>query len=447
MYKNLNDLKLGIQDVMAFDDTSITLFKADKIHENVIDSLVFPAVFSPDETMRTKCRRVILQIAAELGIYSASIRPLYKAYGEGAVKGFTVPAMNIRTLTYDLCRTIFRVAEKQNAAAFLIEIARSESEYTEQAPEEFIVSVMAAAIKEQYRGPVFIQGDHCQFSQKKYAADKQAEIQNIKDWVGRLIDAGFRNIDIDGSTLVDLSLPSLHAQQKENAHVTAILTDFIRTHQPEGSDIAIGGEIGHIGDKNSTPEDFEAFMSQYLYRIPRNSGVSKVSVQTGTSHGGVVGEDGKVQAMAVDMNVLKTIGTVARQKYFLAGPVQHGASTLPEASFHTFVEAGTVEIHLSTGFQNIVYDNMPADLREEMYRWDDANAAKDRAAEWNEAQFQYKTRKKALGPFKERLWSLPKDEKQPIIQALEKYVTTIFDQLHIANTRDAVDKYIPKPIK
>ncbi len=444
MYKNLNELKLDTQEVFTFHDPAITLHKPEQVHHHVIDKLVYTAVFSPDEILRTKSRRIIRELAAALGIYSASIRPLYKAFGEGSVKGFTVPAMNIRTLTYDLCRTIFRVAERQNAAAFLIEIAKTESEYTFQEPEEFAVTVLAAAIKEQYTGPVFIQGDHCQFSEKHYAEDKGAEIQRIKDWVGRLIEAGFYNIDIDGSTLVDLSLPSLHAQQKENAHVTSLLTDFIRKHQPENIDIAIGGEIGHIGDKNSTAADFEAFMSQYLYQIARNTGVSKVSVQTGTSHGGVVNADGSIQKMAVDFDVLKSIGQIARQKYHLGGPVQHGASTLPESSFHTFVEVGTVEIHLSTGFQNIVYDTMPADLREEMYRWTDEHAAKDRQPDWNETQFQYKTRKKALGPFKERLWTLPEDEKQPIIKALENYVTTLFDQLQVANSRDAVNKFVGK---
>lgn len=444
MYKNLNELRLHTQDIFTFHDPAISLHKPETVHQQVIDQLVSTAVFSPDEVLRTKSRRIIRELANELGIYSASIRPLYRAFGEGAVRGFTVPAMNIRTLTYDLCRTIFRVAEKHNAGAFLIEIARTESEYTNQPPEEFAVTVLAAAIKEQYSGPVFIQGDHCQFSQKHYAENKEAEIQRIKDWVQRLIEAGFYNIDIDGSTLVDLSLPSLHAQQKENAHVTALLTDFIRKHQPDGTDIAIGGEIGHIGDKNSTPEDFEAFMSQYLYQIPRNTGISKVSVQTGTSHGGVIAQDGTIKAMPVDFAVLKNIGDVARSKYHLAGPVQHGASTLPTDAFHKFVTCETVEIHLSTGFQNIVYDHMPADLREEMYRWDDENAAKDRQSDWNETQFQYKTRKKALGPFKERLWNLPEDEKQPIIQALEAYVTTIFGQLQIAGSRDAVNRFVRK---
>jgi fructose/tagatose bisphosphate aldolase len=445
MYKNLNELKLDVQEAFTFHDPGVTIYHPELI-QNHIDRLVYTSVFSQDELLKTKCQRIIFYLATELGIYSASARALYRAFGDGAIKGFSIPAMNIRTLTYDACRTIFRVAESQNAAAFMFELSMTESDYTHQSPEEFMTVILAAAIKEQYTGPIFILGDHCQFDQSGFATDKAAELQRVKDWVERIIHAGFQNIDIDGSTLVDLSLPSFHAQQKQNAHVTALMTDFIRKHQPENVDIAIGGEIGHIGDTNNTVADFEAFMSQYLYQIARNSGLSKISVQTGTKHGGVINSDGAFQHMEVDFKLLKEIGDLARTKFHLGGPVQHGASTLPDNMFREFVKAGTLEVHLSTGFQNVIFDTMPADLREEMYRWDDTNALQDRQTDWTEFQFQYKTRKKALGPFKERLWCLPEDEKLPIVQALEKYVTIIFDQLHIADTRDLVKRYIP-PIK
>lgn len=444
MYKNLNHLKVDLQDVFTYHDPHVTVHKPEEISGKAMDTLIRTAVFSPDETLRAKTRRIIHHLGHETGTHSASIRPLYKAIGEREVKGFTIPAINIRMLTYDLARAIFRTAKKKKAGTFIIEIARSESDYTDQAPQEFATTILAAAIREQYLGPVFIQGDHCQFSARRYAADKEVEIQRVKDWVSLLIDAGFRNIDIDGSTLVDLSKPSLHAQQEANASVTAIMTNFIREKQPTKSDIAIGGEIGHIGEKNSTVAEFESFMSQYLYKIPRNSGISKVSVQTGTSHGGVVNADGTVQKMDVDFSVLQDIGEAARKKYKIAGTVQHGASTLPLESFHRFVEAGTAEIHLSTGFQNIVFDTMPKELRKEMYEWAKKHLRDEWKEGWTEEQFLYKVRKKTWGPFKKQVWDLSVKEKAPIIHELEKYIETIFDKLNIEGTAEAVEKYIKK---
>jgi len=48
---------------------------------------------------------------------------------------------------------------------------------------------------------------------------------------------------------------------------------------------------------------------------------------------------------------------VAREKYKMGGTVQHGASTLPDEMFHKFKEHGAVEVHLATGFQNLIFDH------------------------------------------------------------------------------------------
>ncbi len=452
MFKNLNDLKIELHHAIALHDDSFDITHPDKITHEMIDKLVYTSVFGSDDSLKAKARRIIHGLSKNLDASSASIRPLYQALGEQKVSGFTVPAMNIRMMAYDTARAMFRVAQKKKAGALIIEIAKTESEYTDQHPDEFAAVILGAALRENYKGPVFIQGDHCQFSLKRFSSDKEQELQRLRDWVTILLEAGFRNIDIDGSTLVDLSKPSLTAQQHENAYVTAEMTKFIREKETQlqrdnhpyaaSSPIVIGGEIGHIGEKNSTVEDFEAFMHQYLNKIPRGSGISKVSVQTGTSHGGVISSTGEVQKMPVDFSVLESIGKVAKEKYHLAGPVQHGASTLPMDVFNTFVKSHTAEIHLSTGFQNIVFDTMPAALRDEMYEWAKKELKDEWATGWTENQFLYKVRKKTWGPFKKQLWHLSEAEKKPIIHALEEYIGKIYDELKIEGTMDTVKQYV-----
>jgi len=61
-------------------------------------------------------------------------------------------------------------------------------------------------------------------------------------------------------------------------------------------------------------------------------------------------------------------------------------------------------------------------------------------------QFIYKTRKKALGPFKRQIYSLPRDLKDKISSAFEKEVSFLFEKLNIEDTRLFVDKYV-KPIR
>jgi fructose/tagatose bisphosphate aldolase len=216
---------------------------------------------------------------------------------------------------------------------------------------------LAAAIREGFRGPLFIQGDHFQTSAKKYAADPGAETKAIRDLIGEAVAAGFYNIDIDSSTLVDLSKPTLEEQQRLNYEVCADFTRFIRGLEPKGVTISIGGEIGEVGQKNSTPEDLDAFMKGYNGRRGDVTGISKISIQTGTSHGGVVMPDGTLAQVAIDFHTLQQVGEKARREYGLGGAVQHGASTLPEGAFHKFVEAGTCEVHLATAFQTLIIEH------------------------------------------------------------------------------------------
>ncbi|MBV9496914.1 MAG: aldolase, partial [Acidobacteria bacterium] len=127
-----------------------------------IDQLVRDAVFG-DGAVKADARKTIHEEARRRGAVPSSIHPLYTAIGNGQVtRQFTVPAFNIRALTYDSARAIFRAAKRHDVGAFVFEIARSEIGYTEQRPGEYAACVLAAAIAEEYRGPVFIQGDHFQ---------------------------------------------------------------------------------------------------------------------------------------------------------------------------------------------------------------------------------------------------------------------------------------------
>lgn len=407
-----------------------------------IDNLIYTAVFSENESDKQTARATIRQLAKDHGIIPSSIHNLYMAIGNGKVATtFTVPAINIRALTYDTARILFRLALQKKAHAFICEIARSEIGYTDQRPDEYAICVLAAAIKEGYKGPVFIQADHVQFSKTKFGKDPKVETEKIKSLVKEAIAARFYNVDIDASTLVDLTKEDLEEQQKTNFEITAELTSFIRNLQPKDITISIGGEIGHIGGKNSTVSDFDAFMRGYQSLVKKD-GISKVSVQTGTSHGGIPLPDGTIADIKLDFNVLRNIGRQAREKYHIGGPVQHGASTLPNDLFDKFVDVGTLEIHLATGFQNIVYDNIPKELKKEMYEWVDKNLQEENEEGWTHDQFIYKTRKKALGPFKKKLWDLSEEEKKPIIEGLTSQFEFLFDKLNISNTENIVNRHI-----
>jgi len=442
----LDKLLDSLAGVVAREDSRVLVKNENQLRERM-DSLIYEALFGDAET-KEALRWLIWEAAQTLGIRPSSIQEFYVARGRGDIaRPFTVPAINLRMMAYDSARAVFRAARMLDAGAFIFEIARSEIGYTDQRPSEYASSVLAAAIKEGFQGPVFIQGDHYQTSLKKFTADREAELKAIRDLILESIAAGFYNVDIDSSTLVDLTKPTLEEQQRLNYEICAEFTHFIREHELKGVTISVGGEIGEVGQKNSTPGELDAFMAGYNGMRGNIIGISKISIQTGTHHGGVVLPDGTLARVAIDFNVLKDLSEKARKEYGLGGAVQHGASTLPDSAYHKFVDAGACEVHLATAFQTLIIEHeaTPESLRQEMYDWVRKNAADEWNSKDTEAQFIYKTRKKAVGPFKKQFWSLPPDAKKAIGESLEKQFAYLFEQLAIGGTAELVAKFVYAP--
>ncbi len=275
-----------LSDCLTTSGARPSLKDAGAVKANITE-IIRLAVFG-DAEEQALARYAIHTAAPELGVVSSSIQGLYAARGRGEVSGFTVPAVNIRGMAYDMSRALFRAILSTNAWATVFELARSEMGYTLQQPAELAAVVLAAAIAEGYQGPVFIQGDHFQANAKKYATDPEGESLALEKLIRDAVAAQFYCIDIDASTLVDLSFDSVSEQQDPNSHLTARLARLVRELEPEGITISIGGEIGEVGKENSTVEELTAYIDGFHEKVAADFlGISKVSVQTGTSHGGI----------------------------------------------------------------------------------------------------------------------------------------------------------------
>ena len=240
-----------VENSLSVDGATVKVTDAAKFRKN-IGKLVEHSALASDSTVGWS-RYLIRAAALELGVYPASIHELYIARGRGeAPMTFTTPAFNLRALSYHAACAMFRAANKIDAGAFIFELARSEMSYTAQRPSEYATNILAAAVAEGFVGPVFIQGDHFQVSAKKYTADPEAELKAVRDLSIESMAAGFFNIDVDTSTLVDINLPTVPEQQKLNCELSSQLSAFIREHEPKGVTISIGGEIGEVGTTNST---------------------------------------------------------------------------------------------------------------------------------------------------------------------------------------------------
>jgi fructose/tagatose bisphosphate aldolase len=412
---------------------------------NELELLVREMVFGQKKSEK---QQQVMELGRAAGIFPASIQSLYEAIGQGSYRGFTVPAVNIRGMTYDVARAALRAALKDKVGPLLFEIARTEIAYTLQTPAEYTACLMAAALAEGYKGPLFVQGDHFQVQTKGYKADPKKEIETLKSLIKEAIGAGFYNIDIDASTQVNIEKTALTEQQEANSLITAEFTRYIRQVQPKNVMVSIGGEIGEIGTGNSTVGDLKAFMEQYQKAIgPGVKGISKISVQTGTTHGGVALPDGTIAKVELDFDTLEKLSKMARDEYHIGGAVQHGASTLPDEMFDIFPRVGTLEVHLATGFQNMIFDspNFPKSLLEKVNSGIESKYASDRKSDETTAQFIYRNRKRSFGDFKKETWDIPPANLKKIGQELEERFSLLYHKLNVVNTRDITDKVIQKP--
>jgi fructose/tagatose bisphosphate aldolase len=441
-YASPQELRQSLSGILDLDTRNgATVLDAQRLRQDAIDSIAHAAVFAEKEAVRSTARRAIARAALALGIVPASTQALYEAMAAGRVSGFTVPALNLRAMTYDSARAAFRAAIQLDVRAVIFEVARSEIGYTGIRPAEYAACIRAAAIKEGFQGPLYLQGDHFQVDSARFRDNPDEELEALRELVAEAIDGDFLNIDIDTSTVVDLSQPSLREQQRLNYQLSSAFLRLIRSLEPPGVTVSVGVEIGEVGGRNTTAQELHAFMAGLAEEL-RGAGVkgpSKISVQTGSSHGGVVLPDGSVAQVAIDFATLEELSRLARS-YGMAGAVQHGASTLPEDMFHRFPEIGAAEIHLATGFQNLIYDSphLPDGLRQEIYSY----LKEACRAEWKngqtEAQFIYKTRKKALGPFKRQLWELPEEARRGIRDELAARFQYLFQQLNVVGMRELI---------
>lgn len=474
---NKEDVKKFLEGIVEISSGEELEIKNEaKLRDELIDELVFEATFNQDKEVVDLCRQLIKNIALRKGIVLNSVYEYYKKKASDKRK-FTVPAINIRGMAYNTARAIFKAVKKDKVTALILEIAKSEIEYTGQRPREYATSVLAAAIKEDYQGPLFLQGDHFQINSEKYKLNPDEERGKIKKLIREAVEAGFYQIDLDMSTLVDWSKEDYDAQQIKNYKETAALTAYIRDLEKElkldelGITINLGGEVGEIGKgikgRNSTVEDLSFFMKGYLEELDSLSkekgfeinGITKIAVQSGTQHGGIRDEKGNlIKGVKVSFNTLAELGKVAREEYGLAGVVQHGASTLDPRCFVLFAgypspegfeiseelltkenvkilsENPAAEVHLATAYQDTILDHpeFPEDLAQEIKSWVLANFPPKEGEDAEKAYIN--NRKNAWGPFKSKLWNLSPEIQEALRNTLVKqFSESVFKNLGVQN--------------
>ena len=113
VYKNENELLANGH--VQISNGEVKIKNLDVFKEEIVANLVDTLILTPSTPLKEKCCQIAHSAAEELGIFPSSIQSLYDARVKEGLIHFTVPAINLRTLTFDSARAVFRAARKMNA--------------------------------------------------------------------------------------------------------------------------------------------------------------------------------------------------------------------------------------------------------------------------------------------------------------------------------------------
>jgi len=412
---------------------------------NTLTALATIAAFGNPQA-KIETYTFVRQLAEDRGIYPASIEELYRSFGRAEAGNITVPAMNMRAIAFESARGVFRALVENDVGAAIFELSRGEIGFTGQRPMEYTTVILCAAIAEGFSGPLFLQGDHFQVSASRYKENPKQEMEAVKSLIHEAIEVGFYNIDIDTSTLVDLSHAAIADQQELNVSLTAELANFVRAIEPNGITVSLGGEIGEVGEENSTVEEVEVYLSGVAGLMKDDAPtISKLSIQSGTRHGGNVLFDGSFGDMDVDFDLIRDLTGACRETHGVGGCVQHGASMLSLEKISKLPTAGCIEVHLAAAFLNVAYDYLPGDLVCRCDQWLKDTRSNEWKADWSQAQFLHHARRYPIGPFKKYWWQAVECHEE-ILNGVYVKAKAYCAALNVFNTRDLIDDVIKHPV-
>ena len=261
------------------------------------------------------------------------------------------------------------------------------------------------------------------------------------------IDAGYRNIDIDSSTLVDLSKPTVDEQQRENYARAAELTALIRSLETDGVTVSVGGEIGEVGTQNSTVEELRAYLDGYRRELDARApgAIGHLQGQRPDRHVPRRRPAARTAAWPRSSSTSRSCASSARSPASTGWPAPSSTARRPCRTSCSTGSRRSRPPRSTSRPASRTRSTSTRRSREALHRaieaWCFENAADERKPGQTDQQFVYTTRKKAIGPFKRELWDL--ETKDEILAAQRRKISFLFTELGVNGSREMVDRVHP----
>jgi len=204
--------------------------------------------------------------------------------------------------------------------------------------------------------------------------------------------------------------------------------------------VSIGGEVGEVGGENTKYPLINAYLQLLKEELDNLGskqvrGLDKVSINVGSAHGGVLGPDGEpLDEVPLDFTAhhdlyMKAKDPLQSAEHILS--VQHGASTLPKRYFSLFPAMHVAEVHLATGFQNVVWEVLESHDKDLYKKLETMTKEKfaEKIAKHKTAAIGFMKERKRVTEFVKRDLLLSSSVEE-IEKALQQEFSTLFNSLY-----------------
>ncbi len=276
---------------------------------------------------------------------------------------------------------IMRAAEELDAIV-CFELARSESDlnggYTGMTPQIYFDTVVGYAEEIGFTRPFFIHADH--ITVKKTDPDY---IEETRKLIAAQLEAGYTSFAIDAS---------FH-ENPINAKLTIELSESIRA-RGLGLEVEVG-EIKSAGMEAEITTVEEAV--DYIERLDKaDVHPDLLAINNGSKHGNYL------EGEKIHIDLERTSEIYQAIKPYGICIAQHGITGTPLTVVGRFADHGIRKGNVGTHWQNIAHKYLPEELMKDMRAW---------------AESEGKDIKMATKVFKERIDSIPEENKKAIEQA------------------------------
>lgn len=443
-FSMMSELSDTIKGCLQVQNGQVSFLDQGKATGTLTDRLVYNSVFHPDTQIKATSRWLIKAMARASQIFPASISGIFEFSKHQGARNLTLPVFQITAFSYTMARSIFRAARENNACAFIFEIDSNQIFHGNQTSGEFSTIVSAAAIREKYKGPIFIQGDYISFHGEDYQQNPTQEKSRLKNLINEAIKSGLYNLWMDSSEDIPPRGVGGEKNQNSKAPLFAELTDSVRILEPKGIDISLGCQINPFQESGFKKKDIREFMEQYQAKLqslnPGAKGISKLGFSPERNSLATQPIGAPYEPEPLDPNTLIGLSKFANEEYGLMGRINLKPSDSSQNNLKRFSKIGNAEIHVPLEYHTLMinHHDFPSEFKDEL----NFNFPNPLEEEKTQSPLSHKP----FRVFKEKLWTLPEPLQQDISKDLETQVSSLLKALQIDHTQEMVFRSTSNPL-